>query len=102
MSPQLKESLQPQGVDFGDNYRNWTKPKMISKLGTVMGLGSVSDPDPSYVLTVDNLIKILAIQMRFRYVSEYFICKSIGASFRASNKMTSSSGSTACTNFSIE
>ena len=41
---------------------------MIEKIGTVMGLKSVKDPDPSYVLTVDNVIKILAIQMRFRYI----------------------------------
>ena len=40
---------------------------MISKLGTVMGLQQdLDDPDTSYVLTVDNLIKMLAIQMRFR------------------------------------
>ena len=25
------------------------------------------DPDPSYALTYDNLLKMLAIQMRFRY-----------------------------------
>ena len=25
------------------------------------------DPDPSYALTFDNLVKMLAIQMRFRY-----------------------------------
>lgn len=71
MSPQLKETLQPQGVDFGDDYTTWKKPKMISKISTVMGLGCVPDPDPSYVLTVDNLIKILAIQMRFRYEFHY-------------------------------
>ena len=66
MSIQLKEALKPQGADFEDNYETWNKGKMISKIGTVMGLSQVHDPDPSYVLTVDNLIKILAIQMRFR------------------------------------
>ena len=40
---------------------------MMLKMGLVMGLEYLSDPDPSYVLTdVDNVIKILAIQMRFR------------------------------------
>ena len=39
---------------------------MIQKIGTVMGLEEFIDPDPSYVLTVDNVIKMLAIQMRFR------------------------------------
>ena len=28
------------------------------------------DPDPSYALTFDNLVKMLAIQMRFRYFCE--------------------------------
>lgn len=42
------------------------KDAMISKLARIMGLECTVDPDPSYVLTVDNFIKILAIQMRFR------------------------------------
>ena len=40
---------------------------MIQKIGMVMGLHWVVDPDDSYVLTVDNVVKILAIHMRFRY-----------------------------------
>ena len=39
---------------------------MIEKLSLVMGIDIFDDPDETYVLTVDNLIKILAIQMRFR------------------------------------
>ena len=40
---------------------------MIKKLTIVMcGEECPHDPDKSYVLTIDNLIKILAIQMRFR------------------------------------
>ena len=35
-----------------------------------MGIKSTSDPDPSFVLTTDNVKKILAIYMRFRFVSE--------------------------------
>ncbi len=42
---------------------------MIQKIGMVMGLDWVVDPDDSYVLTVDNVVKILAIHMRFRYAS---------------------------------
>ncbi len=41
---------------------------MIQKIGMVMGLDWVVDPDDSYVLTVDNVVKILAIHMRFRYM----------------------------------
>ena len=40
---------------------------MIEKLCYVMGIQYTSDPDDSYVLTVDNVKKMLAIQMRFRY-----------------------------------
>ena len=42
---------------------------MIKKIAMVMGTEFVYDPDDTYVLTSDNLIKILAIQMRFRCVT---------------------------------
>ena len=67
MTQQLYTGLQAQGVDFDDDYHNWTKDVMIQKILTVMGIEwDYNDPDRTYVLTVDNLIKILAIQMRFR------------------------------------
>ena len=31
------------------------------------------DPDPSYALTFDNLVKMLAIQMRFRYLCKVHV-----------------------------
>ncbi len=67
MTPQLYEGLKHNRVNFQDNYRNWGKAVMIEKISTVMGVKIPQDPDESYVLTVDNLIKVLAIQMRFRY-----------------------------------
>ena len=73
MTPQLQEALKDQEVDFEDNYKMWSKQKMVEKICNVMGLSMVQDPDKSYVLTVDNLMKILAIQMRFRY------CNKIGS-----------------------
>ena len=41
---------------------------MISKLGNVLGIEEqhLKNPDESYVLTVDNVMKMLAIHMRFR------------------------------------
>ena len=66
MTPQLYKGLIRQGVNFSDDYRNWKKTAMIEKLSLVMGIDIFDDPDETYVLTVDNLIKILAIQMRFR------------------------------------
>ena len=68
MDKQLYTDLNAQRVNFNDNYHDWTKQMMIQKILTVMGIDGGYDPDPTYVLTVDNLIKILAIQMRFRHV----------------------------------
>ena len=58
--------LQENQVNLSENYQTWDKGIMIQKIGMVMGLEWMTDPDPSYVLTVDNVIKILAIHMRFR------------------------------------
>ena len=66
MTRQLYNGLVVNKVNFEDNYRNWKKETMVQKIATVMGVKSPKDPDSSYVLTVDNVIKILAIQMRFR------------------------------------
>ena len=70
MKPQLYTGLKQNGVNLSENYQLWDKQTMIEKLGMVMGLEWMFDPDPSYVLTVDNVIKMLAIQMRFRYPSK--------------------------------
>lgn len=67
MTHRLYTGLKAQRVNFDDDYRQWTKDVMIQKIATVMGIEWPYDPDPTYVLTIDNLIKILAIQMRFRY-----------------------------------
>lgn len=66
MTPQLYKGLKLNKVNFEDDHRNWTKATKIEKISTVMGVEFPHDPDESYVLTVDNVIKILAIQMRFR------------------------------------
>ena len=68
MTKQLCTGLKAQRVDLYEDYRHWPKNVMIQKISTVMGIEWPHDPDPTYVLTVDNLIKILAIQMRFRFV----------------------------------
>lgn len=68
ITKQLYDGLKLNRVDFQDDCRRWTKAAMIEKLSTVMGVDFPHDPDESYVLTVDNLIKIMAIQMRFRWV----------------------------------
>eukprot|EP00731_Ephydatia_muelleri_P007093 Em0003g1341a len=66
MTPNLYMDLHGNGVKFDEDYRTWNKGQMIQKIAFVMGREYHMDPDPSYALTADNLIKILAIQMRFR------------------------------------
>ena len=67
MDPLLYAGLQRLGVNFSDDYRKWDKAVALQKLSMVMGVDdTLPDPDETYVLTVDNLIKMLAIQMRFR------------------------------------
>ena len=65
----LYKGLQNNRVNFDENYYEWSKETMVEKIGMVMGIDEPMDPDPSYVLTPDNVIKILAIQMKFRSVT---------------------------------
>ena len=67
MTQQLYKGLKANNVNFEEDYQKWQKGTMIEKIATVIGIEFPYDPDESYVLTVDNLVKILAIQMRFRF-----------------------------------
>ena len=69
ISKDLHNLLQENNVKFDENYRNLTKQHMIDKLGMVLGIEHPFDPDTSYVLTADNVIKMFAIQMKFRLVN---------------------------------
>ena len=42
--------------------------KKIEKLCKVLGMDYCHDPDPTYELTTDNVKKMMAIFMRFRYL----------------------------------
>ncbi|XP_065826355.1 E3 ubiquitin-protein ligase RNF213-like isoform X3 [Oscarella lobularis] len=66
MSRDLSTALYTQGFRLQENYEEWPKERKIAALCNVMGLPCQGDPDPSYELTSDNVIKILAIHMRFR------------------------------------
>ena len=76
MTQQLYKGLKANKVNFEEDYRTWQKGTMIEKIAMVMGIEFPYDPDETYVLTVDNLIKILAIQMRFRSACLY-VCLSV-------------------------
>ena len=66
MSSELSTALYTQGFRLQENYENWTKVRKLEELCRVMGVENVHDPDETYELTMDNVKKILAIQMRFR------------------------------------
>ena len=62
----LYNTLKHNNVEF--DCLDWNRTRMIHILAKVMGIHSPPDPefDPFYVLTIDNLKKMLAIHMRFR------------------------------------
>ena len=66
LQPNLLKILEHNRVNLNENYQELDKGRKIEKLGNVMELEWLSDPDPGYVLTLDNMRKILAILMRFR------------------------------------
>ncbi|KAI6655773.1 E3 ubiquitin-protein ligase [Oopsacas minuta] len=66
INPNLVELLHANGVKFREDYNKLTKIEKVIKMAGVMDLDLLTDPDPGYVLTLDNMRKILAIVMRFR------------------------------------
>ena len=66
MHPQLLQILTANKVDLQENFNQLNKIQKIMKIAGVMGIEWLADPDPGYVLTLDNIRKILAILMRFR------------------------------------
>ncbi|XP_068759451.1 E3 ubiquitin-protein ligase rnf213-alpha-like isoform X4 [Montipora capricornis] len=71
MPKRLTNGLRAQGVDFTVKSESWSKAEKIQKLCSVLGAQWINtnsnfDPDRTYELTMDNVKKIMAIQMRFR------------------------------------
>ena len=66
LQPKLLNILEHNRVNLNENYQQLDKARKLEKLGNVMDLEWISDPDPGYVLTLDNMRKMLAILMRFR------------------------------------
>ena len=65
---ELYRILKLNKADMEQDCSKWDRNKMISILSNVMDSSAIpwTDVDPGYVLTVDNLKKMLAIHMRFR------------------------------------
>ena len=65
---ELYRTLKLNKADLEQDCSTWDRNKMISILSNVMDNSAIpwTDVDPCYVLTIDNLKKMLAIHMRFR------------------------------------
>ncbi|XP_026120794.1 E3 ubiquitin-protein ligase rnf213-alpha-like [Carassius auratus] len=66
MTRELYEGLKLQRVPFNIDFDQLPRHEKIESLARVLGIQSPTDPDETYELTTDNMLKILAIHMRFR------------------------------------
>ncbi|XP_054702200.1 E3 ubiquitin-protein ligase RNF213 isoform X2 [Grus americana] len=66
MTSQLYNGLLLQRVPFNIQFDQLPRHEKLEKLCMVLGIPWVIDPDETYELTTDNMLKILAIEMRFR------------------------------------
>ncbi len=67
MSRALFEGLKRNFVVFNESFDQKTEAQKIAALGNVLGVKTdFPNPDKSYKLTSDNVMKMLAIHMRFR------------------------------------
>ncbi|XP_042658256.1 E3 ubiquitin-protein ligase RNF213 isoform X2 [Tyto alba] len=66
MTSQLYNGLLLQRVPFNVPFDQLPRHEKLEKLCMVLGIPWVADPDETYELTTDNVLKILAIEMRFR------------------------------------
>ncbi|XP_056144422.1 E3 ubiquitin-protein ligase rnf213-alpha [Lampris incognitus] len=66
MTMELYEGLKLQRVPFNIDFDHLPRGKKIEQLCSVLGIQWPLDPDETYELTTDNILKMLAIHMRFR------------------------------------
>uniref|UniRef100_A0A8B9Q3T4 RING-type E3 ubiquitin transferase n=1 Tax=Apteryx owenii TaxID=8824 RepID=A0A8B9Q3T4_APTOW len=66
MTLQLYNGLLLQRVPFNVQFDQLPRYEKLEKLCMILGVPWVTDPDETYELTTDNMLKILAIEMRFR------------------------------------
>eukprot|EP00063_Salmo_salar_P083286 XP_014058121.1 PREDICTED: E3 ubiquitin-protein ligase RNF213-like isoform X2 [Salmo salar] len=66
MTRELYEGLKLQRVPFNIDFDQLPRGEKIERLCNVLGIQWPLDPDETYELTTDNILKMLAIHMRFR------------------------------------
>lgn len=66
MSSSLYMTLTLQNVPFNKKFESLPRTEQLKALCRVFGVKYREDPDPSYQLTLDNTMKMLAIHLRFQ------------------------------------
>ncbi|XP_025754625.1 E3 ubiquitin-protein ligase rnf213-alpha isoform X3 [Oreochromis niloticus] len=66
MTRQLYNGLKLQRVPFNTDFDQLPRADKIEHLCSVLGVKWPTDPDETYELTTDNILKMMAIHMRFR------------------------------------
>ncbi|XP_072299402.1 E3 ubiquitin-protein ligase rnf213-alpha-like [Eucyclogobius newberryi] len=66
MTKRLYDALRLQRVPFNIDFDQLPRGEKIKRMCRVLGIQCHLDPDETYELTTDNILKILAIHMRFR------------------------------------
>ncbi|XP_060763768.1 E3 ubiquitin-protein ligase rnf213-alpha-like isoform X2 [Neoarius graeffei] len=61
----LFDQLKAQKVPFNIDFEQMSRDEQLNIIGRVLGVNIVKDPDDTYQLTLDNVMKILAIHLRF-------------------------------------
>ena len=90
MTSDLHEALKANGIVFGMDFDNMARTEQLEKICNVFNINTVVDPDETYELTYDNVMKMFAIHMRFqcnipvvimgetgKYMTKYFFAKSV-------------------------
>uniref|UniRef100_A0A3B4YE64 RING-type E3 ubiquitin transferase n=1 Tax=Seriola lalandi dorsalis TaxID=1841481 RepID=A0A3B4YE64_SERLL len=71
MSQKIFQGLEQQMISLTEDFDQLPRQRKIKRISYVVGaekgmMDSKFDPDPTYELTADNVMKMLAINMRFR------------------------------------
>ncbi|XP_043109399.1 E3 ubiquitin-protein ligase rnf213-beta isoform X2 [Puntigrus tetrazona] len=71
MTQELFSDIERQRINLSENFDDLSREDKIKKISLVVGAKKgwekgKFDPDPTYELTADNVMKMLAIHMRFR------------------------------------
>ena len=68
MDDELKQTLVLNGFSFTRDWAKLTTPEALQILGSILGVpAEYGEFDVTFVITIDTLMKMLAIQLRVRY-----------------------------------